>query len=77
MKLKDQLLPSDEQSNFQQLFLFGQLSNPIVWREKCSKEALNYDTRTKFQNGNRGAYLRAYRNGWLDEICSHMKKTKR
>lgn len=40
--------------------------------EKCKEEALKYDHRTKFQSGSAGAYKKAYMNGWLDDICSHM-----
>lgn len=38
----------------------------------CRKEALNYVRRVDFQKGSKGTYLVAHRNGWLDDICSHM-----
>ena len=40
--------------------------------DRCSKEALKYNTRNDFQKGNGPAYKSAQRNGWIDEICSHM-----
>ena len=42
-------------------------------KELCHIEALKYPTRTEFELGSKGAYSAAKRNGWLDEICSHMK----
>ena len=45
-------------------------------KERCAKEAKKYKTRKKFCKGEGGAYGSAYRNNWLDEICSHMKKSK-
>lgn len=42
-------------------------------KQRCASEALKYETRTAFKLGSPGAQLSAYRNGWLDEICSHMK----
>lgn len=44
--------------------------------ERCQAEALKYRTKTDFANGSK-AYQRAHRNGWLDQICSHMIKGKR
>lgn len=53
-------------------------SNIIKWSiENCKIEALKYETRSKYQKGSKGSYLSAYRNGWLDDICKHMKDGKR
>jgi hypothetical protein len=41
-------------------------------KEKCKEEAKKYNTRTGFRLNVGGAYARAYKNGWLDEICKHM-----
>ena len=41
-------------------------------KELCHEKALDYDSRSEFQNGNPKAYAAAQRNGWLDEICDHM-----
>jgi len=43
-------------------------------KDKCHIEALKYDTKNKFKINSCDAYTFAYRNGFLDEICSHMKK---
>lgn len=53
-------------------------SSILFWtKEKCQEESLKYITRTEFQKGNKGAYLRSYRSGWLDDICTHMIAGKR
>lgn len=46
---------------------------PNHWtKENCKKEALKYDTRSAFEKGCLGAYTKARRKDWLDEICTHM-----
>jgi hypothetical protein len=45
--------------------------------EKCKEEALKYTTRNDFSNSIGGAYSSALKHGWIDEICSHMKRKKR
>jgi len=53
-------------------------SNVVKWtKDKLIEEALKYKTRTEFQKGSKGAYLRAYRIKYLDEICSHMIEKKK
>lgn len=42
-------------------------------KEKCHEEALKYDSRWTFQQSSHSAYCKAFKNGWLDEICSHME----
>lgn len=43
------------------------------WGEnRCYEEALKYKTRTEFFKNSRGAYKSALKNGWLNNICSHM-----
>ncbi len=46
-------------------------------KEKCSEESTKYNTKMDFQKGSNGAYLSAYRHGWLDDICSHMIECKK
>jgi hypothetical protein len=46
-------------------------------KENCEKEALKYETFTDFQTYSKSGYLYAWKNDWLDDICSHMKKYKR
>jgi len=38
----------------------------------CVIEAQKYVNRYEFQIRSKGAYLAAFRNGWLDNICKHM-----
>ena len=42
-------------------------------KEKCQEEALKYKTKIEFRTKNISAYDISYRNGWLDDICKHMK----
>ena len=42
-------------------------------KERCQEEALDFDSRYKFKLGAGGAHDAANRNGWIDEICVHMK----
>jgi hypothetical protein len=42
--------------------------------ENVQEEVLKYKTRLEFKLGSPGAYNSAYRNGWLDIVCSHMVK---
>lgn len=42
----------------------------------CHVIALKYKTRGEFQKGNPSVYNRAFKEGWLDDICSHMKVTE-
>ena len=45
-----------------------------IWTyEKCLMEAKKFDGRYDFQKGNSSAYTYAYKNGILNDICSHMK----
>ena len=41
-------------------------------KEKCKQEAMKYGTRTEFSKNSNGAYAASIKNGWIDEICSHM-----
>ena len=50
-------------------------SKKIKWTfVNCKKESLIYKTRSTFCKKSNGAYNSARKNGWLDEICNHMKK---
>lgn len=42
-------------------------------RERCKEAAREFATRTEFQIGSRSAYNRALQDGFLDEICQHMR----
>lgn len=41
--------------------------------ELCHKEALKYSSRSEFRSKSLAACAAAWKKGWLDEICSHMK----
>jgi hypothetical protein len=43
-------------------------------KERITSEALRYQTLQAFQKGSRSAYTTAHREGWLDEVCSHMER---
>lgn len=45
-------------------------------KELVAEEARKYKTRSEFQLGSAGAYIRARRDGYLDEVCVHMQKQK-
>ncbi len=42
-------------------------------KDKCREEALKYKQRRQFILNSKVAYNKANKNGWLDEICDHMK----
>lgn len=44
--------------------------------EQCKEEAQQYQTRTEFKRKSGGAYNKACKEKWLDEICAHMKQKK-
>ena len=46
----------------------------IKWtKEKCQELALIYKTRNEFKKLSRNAYNASIHNGWLENICLHMK----
>jgi len=49
------------------------INPPNYWMlDRCHAEALKYQCRNKFIENSSSAYYAARKNGWLDEICSHM-----
>lgn len=49
-------------------------SSELKWtKEKCKNEAIKYKNRKEFKIKNSSAYYSSIKNGWLDEICLHMK----
>jgi hypothetical protein len=42
-------------------------------KDKCKEVALKYKRRSDFKKGDEGAYESCWKNGWLEEVCSHMK----
>ena len=50
---------------------------PNYWtKEKCKEEALKYNLKKEFEK-NGGAYSASIKNGWYDDITSHMKQLKK
>lgn len=45
-------------------------------KEKCHELALKYHERNVFRKNHPNAYYSAMHNGWLNDICSHMKYRK-
>ena len=46
----------------------------VVWTlTECKQDALNYNTRKDWREGNFSAYNKACYNGWLTQCCNHMK----
>jgi hypothetical protein len=43
-------------------------------KEECQKEALKYNNKKDFTSNSRPFYRSSIKNGWIDEICSHMVK---
>jgi len=46
-------------------------------KDICREEALKYSNRRDFQMNAIGAYATARREGWLNDVCLHMKVNKR
>lgn len=46
----------------------------IYWTKiNCHNEAMKYETRNEFRKKSHIAYLISRKNGWLDDICAHMR----
>ncbi len=41
-------------------------------KERCRERAADYNSKSEFSKGCPSAYGAAQKNGWLDDICSHM-----
>ena len=54
-----------------------QIPNGSLTKEVCRKVALKYKTRTEFARDSAGAYDKAWKNDWLDDICSHMTSVQK
>ncbi len=50
------------------------MPNGYWTKDKCHKEALRYTSRKEFAVGSGGAFHAAKRNGWYEDICSHMSR---
>jgi hypothetical protein len=45
-------------------------------KDKCHEIALKYNNRNDFKNENKSAYTVCCRNGWLNDVCYHLKGYK-
>jgi predicted GIY-YIG superfamily endonuclease len=45
-------------------------------KERCMSEALMYSSKKDLHDNSVGAYMSMVRNGWLNELCPHMKTKK-
>jgi hypothetical protein len=53
-------------------------STILFWNyDNCKKEALKYNTRSEYYRKSGGSYNSALKNGWLNDICSHMIELKK
>jgi hypothetical protein len=52
---------------------YMQLPNGYWTKEQCHQDALKYEYKHQFQKNSKSAYSIACKNGWIDEICMHMK----
>jgi len=51
---------------------------PLIWsKEKCKEVALQCRTKKEFRQKYTGAHYAATKNGWLEEVCSHMEQIRR
>lgn len=41
--------------------------------KRCTESAEQFNTRSEWAKGESGAYLSAYKNGWLNKCCVHME----
>jgi predicted GIY-YIG superfamily endonuclease len=49
----------------------------LIWtKDKCKVEADKYDKISDYQKNSKSSYNSALKNGWIDEICSHMQRRK-
>lgn len=46
-------------------------------KERVLQEARKYQTRVAFQKGARAAYQKAWKMGWIDDVCVHMKDLRK
>lgn len=46
-------------------------------KETAAIDALKYKTRREFCLNDAGSYLAAVKNGWIDDICQHMKRKRK
>ena len=53
-----------------------QKPNGYWTKERCHEEALKYKVKEDFTKKSGGAYSAAIKNGWVEDICSHIKSER-
>lgn len=43
-------------------------------KDRCREAALRYTSRSQFKRSNQSAYVACRKNGWLDDVCAHMRR---
>jgi predicted GIY-YIG superfamily endonuclease len=57
--------------------LYQKRKPPNYWtKERCQEEALKYNSRKRFNQCSGSAFKAAIKNGWLDDITTHMQVRK-
>jgi predicted GIY-YIG superfamily endonuclease len=52
-------------------------SSNLIWTKvKCMTDAKKYKKISDYQNKSKSSYNAALKNGWIDEVCSHIKRRK-
>lgn len=52
-------------------------SSNLKWtKEMCNDESKKYNKISEYQKKSKSSYNAALKNGWIDEVCSHMKRRK-
>lgn len=52
-------------------------SSNTKWnKDECFKESLKYSKIRDYQINSKSSYNSALKNGWIDEVCSHMRRRK-
>lgn len=51
--------------------------NIVKWnKESCEKDVKKYNKLSTFRKNSQSSYYSILKNGWFDEICSHLKRSK-
>lgn len=76
--LRDRLVSHVPKLSFHRRNLSEEEIN-LIWREKisfedCEREAKRYSSRSEFKREAKPYWMFAHENGFIDEICTHMKR---
>lgn len=52
-------------------------SSNLIWtKDKCIIESKKFNRISEYQKNSKSSYNAALKNGWIDEVCSHMMRRK-